>query len=238
MNLKAISVRQNDTRPLTGKTPTTAIPRLWMIMLFASVLLLNACAVGNKYDYRIPSMPLPVKGSGGVGLVVSDERPYILSGDKAPNFVGLQRGGFGNPFDVTTLSGRPMAQDMTETLTDALKNGGFRVVQVESKATNLAEIGRAAAAQGLSRVVVLRITEWKTDVAMRVTLHYDLNLLIIDKAGEVIAQNRINGVSAVGGAGMPSAMSGTARQAFESKMVDLFSPSEVRAALEGEVPKR
>ncbi len=87
----------------------------WRSRLLPAVLLasmLGGCAVGNTYEYRLPRLPLSVQGNSAIGLAVTDQRPYILDGDKDPNFVGLQRGGYGNPFDVTTASGRPMAEDM------------------------------------------------------------------------------------------------------------------------------
>jgi len=74
------------------------------ILLILFVLFLTGCAVGNKYNYRSSSMALPIKPVNHRTLILSveDLRPYVLNGEKEPNFVGLQRGGFSNPFDVTT----------------------------------------------------------------------------------------------------------------------------------------
>jgi hypothetical protein len=208
------------------------VNRVRALATIAALLLLSACAVGNKYDYRIPTMPLPVEGSGEIGLLVTDERPYILNGDKTPDFVGLQRGGYGNPFDVTTTSGRPMAQDMAETLKGALEDEGFRVAVLEGDPGNLSALGGKASERGLRRVVVLRIMEWKTDTMMQTKLLFDLQLLIVDQTGVVVARNAVNGSSAIGG-GMPSAIGALARQSFETKMGQLFYPPDIREALGG-----
>lgn len=88
------------------------------------VFLVSGCAIGNKYDYQNAELSLPVGGSGELGLAVVDNRSYVRNGDKAPNFIGSQRGGFGNPFDVTTASGRSLISDMEDALKSSLTNSG------------------------------------------------------------------------------------------------------------------
>ena len=91
--------------------------------LILAVLFIGGCAVGNKYSYKTSDIDLPIRTEGGEALVlqVKDLRPYVLNGDKEANFVGLQRGGFGNPFDVTTESGEPMTDVMAVAIENGLK---------------------------------------------------------------------------------------------------------------------
>jgi len=201
-------------------------------LLALLALLVGGCAVGNKYEYRLPRMPLSVQGGGAIGLAVTDQRPYILGGDKDPDFVGLQRGGYGNPFDVTTASGRPMAEDMAETLKTGLETKGFRVTLLKAAADDPAALGREAASLGLHRVVALQIKEWKTDTMMRTKLVYDLKLFIVDPAGAVVARNAVRGSDTIGG-GMPGAIGALAQQAFEDKIGQLFYPPDIEAGLAG-----
>ena len=91
-----------------------------LLVIAAAFVALGGCAIGNKYDYEVASIELPVVGTNEIGVAVVDRRPYVVSGDKQPDFVGLQRGGFGNPFDVTTKSGNPMAADMQVALAGEL----------------------------------------------------------------------------------------------------------------------
>ena len=91
--------------------------------------LMSGCAVGNRYSYDSGELILPVNGSGEIGLLVLDQRTYVLSGDKDPSFVGLQRGGFGNPFDVKTQSGKPLAEEMQSRLARGLEAHGFSVIE-------------------------------------------------------------------------------------------------------------
>lgn len=233
MNTCTIPLQSEPCEPAPTRRGLVWARGLALLPVLAAVLMLNACAVGNKYDYRILGMPLPVKGSGDIGLIVSDQRTYVRSGDKTPDFVGLQRGGYGNPFDVRTESGRPMAQDMTETLKGALEAQGFHVTLIDGDSANLAALGRQASERGLRRVVVLRIKEWKTDTMVSTKLFFDLQLLIIDPAGSIVAQNAITGSPAIGG-GMPGAIGQIARQSFEAKIGQLFYPPEIRDALTGD----
>ena len=217
------AVRRFVLEPPVGRAGT------WLpVLVLAS--LLGGCAVGNTYEYRLGRMPLPVQGSSAIGLAVTDQRPYVIAGHKDPNFVGLQRGGYGNPFDVTTSSGRPMAQDMAETLKIGLEDKGFRVIPLMVATDDPGALGRAAAARGLTRVVALQIREWKTDTMVRTKLVYDLELLIIDADGQVVARNAVRGSDAIGG-GMPRAIGALAQQSFEGKIGQLFYPPDIQAAL-------
>jgi hypothetical protein len=80
----------------------------WMTLfcVLLGVALLGGCAFGRTYSYSdVPIAMQAISSSGSVTVAVVDDRPYVLSGGKPDRFVGLMRGGFGNPFDVNTQSG-------------------------------------------------------------------------------------------------------------------------------------
>lgn len=204
------------------------------ILLVMIVLIAGGCAVGNKYNYQASSIALPMKTDSREVLVllVRDLRPYILSGDKTPDFVGLQRGGFGNPFDVTTLSGQPMATEMTEAIADGLANSGYRVIDVYGKHDMAALISRAASEEA-SRIVVLRVKEWKSDIMMSITLHCDMTLSIYQADGEMLAESSAQLTEAAGGAQMGGSKNSQAvTKEFAKQIGYLFNEASVRKALE------
>ena len=84
-------------------------------------ILTSGCAIGVKHDYSYPEANWDVQTNKSVTVAVHDQRSYIVDGNKTPNFVGLSRGGWGNPFDVVTVSGRPLATDMTTAVANGLK---------------------------------------------------------------------------------------------------------------------
>ena len=96
--------------------------------LLSIVLLLSGCAVGvtHQLDTAVPTVRTTGKDSA---FVVSshDQRPYVRSGAKPESFVGLSRGGFGNPFDVNTASGNGLASDISKALANALSANGAQV---------------------------------------------------------------------------------------------------------------
>ena len=206
---------------------------------FALVALLalssTACAVGNTYDYRHAAIALPVTGEVEVGAAVVDARPYVRSGDKSPDFVGFQRGGYGNPFDVTTTSGEPLAKDMQSALIQALSTRGFAVAALELDSVAPAAFASVVRENGLRRNVLLILNEWKTDAFARFGLSYDIALRVVDENYALLAEAKARGdKEVIGGAGFESQNDVSARNAFEIKVARLFNDPEVRAALGGD----
>lgn len=197
------------------------------------VILLTGCAVGNKYSYQASQMALPVTPEENKVLVllVTDLRPYILSGDKPPDFVGLQRGGFGNPFDVTTTSGRPMTDDMSAAIANGLLNVGYEVIDAP-KGADLGELVDKAINSGASRIVVLNVKEWKSDIYMSVTLHCDLHLSVYHANGDLMAENSTRFIKEVGGAQIgESKNSDIMADEFAKRIGYLFNSKEIKASL-------
>jgi len=179
------------------------------------LLVLAGCAVGNRYDYRGAIVGLPVTGSGNLAVDVIDERPYIASHEKKPDFIGLQRGGFGNPFNVTTTSGHPLAQDMRDAITSALQKQGYFIV---------------AAGGAAPRKLELRVLEWKSDSMMRLSVAYDLVLSVFDGSGALLAKSATKG-SDVQGGGFESQNAATAAHVFEARFTELIRDEAVHKAL-------
>lgn len=205
------------------------------LLILLSAVYLTGCAMGNKYNYEAGSMDIPVKPSGQDTIVLSveDWRPYVLDGDKEPNFVGLQRGGFGNPFDVTTASGKPMIDEMSVAVIRGLKGAGFKVVNVPGKRGNTYLV-ETASKNGAVRIVVLRVLDWKSDVFMGVTLNCDLHLSVLDKEGKMLAESkdRFIGKVASGSWATESDNSQALAEEFSRRVETLFNSADVKTALQ------
>lgn len=195
------------------------------------VLTLTGCAVGNQYDYRRVNVALPLTGSGELGVAVVDNREYVLNGDKPADFVGLQRGGFANPFNVTTASGNSLTQDMSVSLQKGLRDSGYDVTEVRIDSADPAAMASAVAAGGIPKNVVLTVTEWKTDIYMNMKLSFDVLLQVVTQQGETIASNQMQGEEKLTGGGFESQNSRTAAATFETKVGRLFNHPEILEAL-------
>lgn len=205
-----------------------------ILILFCTVCLAG-CAGGQKYNYEASSMDMPVKPSEQRALILSveDWRPYVLNGDKEPNFVGLQRGGFGEPWDVTTSSGRPMTEDMSAAIVSGLKDAGYVVFNIPGRNEDTYLI-KAANKKSASRIVVLKVLGWKSDVYMGVTLNCDLHLSVLDAEGKLLAESNVKSKEKIAGGSWATGDDNSHALAEEfSKMVrSLFNEKGVRRALQ------
>lgn len=203
-----------------------------MALTVLTALLLGGCAFGRTYSYADApiNIPGPSVSSTTVAIGVQDRRPYVLSGGKSERFVGLMRGGFGNPFDVNTQSGAALASEMRDAVARAMKGKGYSVMPITLSPHDAASTARRKVAEsGAKRGVLITFTEWKSDSMMNTAVHYDVALSVLNEKGEPVATNSLKGVDNIGSAGLsPNAsISATFARKFEA----LFDDEKVAAAL-------
>jgi hypothetical protein len=200
-------------------------------LFLASAFILGGCAVGQKFQYSDASIPMTrVSSSGPVDVGVHDLRPYVVSGGKPESFVGLYRGGFGNPFDVNTESGKPMATEMRDAIVNALQSKGLTVTPVAIGPKDSASQAKSALmSTNAKRLVLVTLNEWKSDTMMGTELIYDVTLAVLDSKGEQLAVNSVNGEDNLGNLGLtPHAGVSTA---FARKFDAIFDDDKIVAAL-------
>ena len=196
-------------------------------------LLSCGCTVGNKIQYSSGTPDIGGAGTHAVAVATHDQRPYVVSADKLVTFVGLQRGGFGVPFNATTASGAPLADDFSEAIQAALDAKGFaakvvRVAPAESPATVASRLN----AEGAAREVWLTLREWKSDTYNNTSLIYDVSLRILDGSGAPLAEETFSGREDLGGSMLnpPAHAKKAVPDAFRRKLEEWFSnPAVVRA---------
>ncbi|MFZ3321396.1 MAG: hypothetical protein WA190_03430 [Usitatibacter sp.] len=203
--------------------------RALYLALIAAVVA--GCAFGRTASYSETAIAIPAAdGSGTIAVAVQDKRPYVLSGKKPEHFVGLMRGGFGNPFDVNTSSGGPLAADLSSVMSRSLVAKGYKVKVVALAPQESAQVVKAKLAEAAAkRSALLTLTEWKSDTMMNIGILYDATLAILNENGEQLATSSIRGKDNLGYAGIspePAIMAGFAR-----KLELLFGDPGVVAAL-------
>jgi hypothetical protein len=205
-----------------------------IIVALLIAIAASGCAMGNKHGYTATRPQLAPQGTLPVAVVVQDVRPYILTKEKTPDFVGIQRGGFGNPFDVTTESGRPLADDFSSSIADALSRKGFKATQARAPAGKTELDARSVAADTkASRVALVTIHEWKSDTYMNTALIHEVTLRILDPSGATLANSRISGRDNLGGSAWnaPDHAKGAVPAAYSRKMEELFGTEAVIKSL-------
>jgi hypothetical protein len=207
--------------------------RLAIVVPLVSIVL-TGCAVGNRYAYQSVVASPQVSGTRAVSVATHDQREYVRSGSKDPQFVGMQRGGFGNPFDVRTADDKPLSDAMTTALVNTLAKKGFRAQPViVAHSVAAADARQQAVRAGADRAVVLTLQEWKSDTAMRVRLLYDMTVTVLDVRGAVLAEKRLQGDDNLGAASLPSAVGDIVAAAFKTKLEQMLDDPGVSAALSG-----
>jgi len=165
-----------------------------------------------------------------VAVAVQDERSYVLSGAKSEQFVGLMRGGFGNPFDVNTSSGGPLAKEICDAIVRAMKARGIDAHAVGAQPSeSMIAVKRDMEATKPYRAVLVTLREWKSDTMMSTDLHYDVTLTVFDDSGAELATSSIKGMDNLGNLGL-SPNEGISR-ASARKLDTLFDDEKVLAAL-------
>ena len=206
--------------------------RLWIFLV--GLVFLGACAVGNKHAYHTVTADLAASGSGRISVATHDQRPYVLQQAKGPQFVGLSRGGYGNPFDVTTEDDRPLTDGMTQAISNSLAKKGFRPVPVFVPLFESPESVRKMLMQtGVDRAILLTLREWKSDTYMNTALHYDVTLNVLDRTGRVIGEKRLQGGDHLGGDAInpPAHAREAVPKAFKAKLEELLNDPGVANAL-------
>lgn len=207
---------------------------LFNLALIALTVPFAACAVGNKYDLATsaPEMSQNVDAKAAVG--VHDRRAYILDGDKTTDFVGLQRGGFGNPFDVTTKSGQAVAEDFTNSVVQGLEKAGIDTEKVTiSHSQTPTQAKDTILSVGSDRALMVVINKFKSDTYTNVRLTYELSAFVYGKDGTLLAQNQITGSKNLGGNAWnpPAYATKAVPEALSEKLDDLLDTPEILQAL-------
>lgn len=160
--------------------------RLALILLIGS--LLGGCAVGNKY--MIADIQPQFEATGNYSVVVAslDQRKFIVDKTSPDTYVGMVRGGYGNPFNATTVSGLPFSDDVSQSICNALIRKGFKatVISVESDLSEEKVLDRLLANKD-DRALLVIIQKWESDSFYNLNVGYDLILKIIDKDGTILA---------------------------------------------------
>jgi len=205
---------------------------LWVMLLG---LAAGGCAIGNRYAYHTVVANPMLSGTTAVAVATHDERSDIVKGKKSPQFVGYQRGGFGNPFDVKTEDDKPLAENMTTALVTTLTRKGFRAQPViVAHSTSADEARQRLIRAGADRALLLTIKEWESDAVFRIGLTYDVAMTVLDRDGKLLAEKRLEGQKEVlGAAGLPSAVGEVVGKTFKTKLEQLLDDPAIAAALRG-----
>lgn len=195
----------------------------------------SGCAVGVKHNYHVVNPDFSVATEDKVVIGVQDRRPYILNNDKEPTFVGLQRGGYGNPFDVETDSGNSLAQDFANTVVSGLQAKGIDAHSVTLQTNADSTVALQTLLKGTQeKSLLFTILEWKSDTYQNTALHYNIALEVFDKSGQSLAHTDIHGSDDLRGSfwNPPEHARREVPKAYKRKLEQLLNAPQVEEALQ------
>jgi hypothetical protein len=208
-----------------------------LLVFFALGFLAQGCAVGNKYNFTDIRADLQVSSTrqSNVAVATLDQRQDILSGTCPPTYVGMQRGGFGNPWRVNTLSDLPLAEDMTKAVSESLAKKGFKttpVIVVHTLSEQQAK--QALSAKQAERSILIVIKKWESDTYMNIGLDYYLRLMVLGSNQTTLAETFTAENKTIPGSfwDPPSAAKEQIPIAFKQALEKLLNDPKIIAALE------
>lgn len=210
-----------------------------MVYVFRSIAVLVlaiavvGCANRQRVDYAAKPPELTAQSTGRLMIGVHDQRAYVVSGRKTPQFVGLQRDAFGIPYDVRTISGRPLAEEMADALAKAFIDKGFQARPVPiAHSLPRDQILQALAPPDNGKRLIVTVREWRSDRFANAAAEYDLHVEVIDAAGTVLGQNSIAGKERVDTAVARSSAYRTMLPEYQKrKLEELLNNPAIIAAL-------
>jgi hypothetical protein len=158
----------------------------------------------------------------------------VLSQNKRPSFVGLQRGGYGNPFDVLNKNNEPLSTSFTHVVCESIKSSGGSCIEVATVPTETRrDLTRRLAETGAPRAILMTLMEWKSDTYQNVGLRYDVDLEVITPPETVLIRKKMRGFDDLRGSfwNPPAYAKKAVPKAFQRKIQELYTDSEVLSAL-------
>ncbi|MFL0810102.1 MAG: hypothetical protein K6L76_06785 [Agarilytica sp.] len=204
-----------------------------IITLFISALWLSGCAVGVKHDYEVARVNLGFESNATVNVATLDHRPYVRSGDKSETFVGLSRGGLGNPFDINTRSGESLADDISDSIVGSLNGSGMRAKKVLLKPSQSLESAfEILPFDTAHRSLLFQLIEWKGDSMANIAFLYDFEVYVLNEKGETLVKKHYKAREKLGSADpFNPGGGGHIHDRFRQLISELFSNKEIKSTL-------
>jgi hypothetical protein len=149
-------------------------------------------AFGNKHPYHEVVISTQIKSNNPIAIAVHDQRHYVVNASKSATFIGSMRSGVGIPYDITTKSDKPLADDFLGIIKQAMEKAGNKLnIVLTRSGLSKEDVYSELLKTGAPRSIYMDIREWKTDTYMKADLFCLLNLYVMNEKGETIAETSV-----------------------------------------------
>lgn len=214
----------------------TSVYKYFLLIFCLLILLIQGCAIGNKYNFADTRADLQISGSRQVSVAIAtlDKREVVVTQECAPTYVGMQRAGLGNPWRVNTNSGLPLADEITKAVSESLTNKGFNTSPVYvSFAQTENEAFKAMLEKKFNRSIFILLKKWESDTYVNIGLEYDLRLKVVNADQSILAETAAAEKKTIEGSfwDPPAAAKEQIPLAFKQVLEKLLNDPKVLAAL-------
>lgn len=186
---------------------------------FIALGVLSGCVAGQsiRLDYSPSVVSKPVYSSQTAGVVVRDERPFVKDGTKSPDYLGHFRATAGNTWGVTTKGNVPLAELMEKDIREELTAAGLKTTS-----------------QNPSRKLMVDIVDYNFDSYLNAKMWYEVNIKVLDSAGNVLAENKIKETHVIKGSVMTGPKNAVMRETpiiYKKLITDIVHSGSILDAL-------
>ena len=198
-------------------------------MLLVVLLGMVGCSSTSKNPHMIQSPA--ATGKKTVAVMAVDQRAMTAKKTVTPDHLGEVGGAFGNPFTLTTEKRTAVSVDLTESLTEGFRRGGWRTAPASAVATLTKEAAfRNLQTHGADRFLIVALKNWESDTLASTNFRFDLEVSVLDANGQVLAVERVQGQQNLG---YPKygRLSETIRAAMDAESSRVLSTALAKPAL-------
>lgn len=171
---------------------------LFNVVLLAGIMsICSGCATGLTPETTAMRVPHRAgQNVKSVKIVVAENRPYVVSGDKSERFEGLTREVYGIPISRETNDGKTMSRYLAERLKVGFDRSGFNAAILDvPKGQNVSNLKSIGGGSNTDLTFFIDMRDWRYDMGgFRPSFKFDITILIYAKDKGVIAQEDFSGV--------------------------------------------
>jgi len=197
-----------------------------------AVILLIGCATVKTVNYRDLILNINAHGTRGIAVAVIDLRKDVVSKLKSPDAVGAVKSATLEWSDIKTLSGKPLADDLSFAVRKSLERKGFKTVPVEMPAvTDVAAVENLLKKENADRLILLIVNQLWSETYASTQFEHNLKLLVMDQSGKVVATVETKGSNKLGDSNQPDKVQGNLEVFVFMKLLELLNDDVVRRSL-------
>ena len=202
--------------------------------IFLLFFMVTGCAINRRVSYHHLIANFTEISNKNISIAVWDQREQVRSGNRKRNFVGYMRTAIGIAYPMGTFSGRPLADDITRSIVRSFQNKGCTVeVIATSNSYTQEQILENFKKSGSAKFILIKMNQYHTDGYGAQSLHYNLQVGVYDRKGNLIKEKNYIDERKIGGSAFwgPRRYKKYMPEAFKKLMEKIFSDIEITSAL-------